>query len=93
MWSLLDPGLNKPVIKRHLGDNLVKIIGTVVNFGEVIMAVSGFFFFKYLFILRGRECEREKGRERGSQRIRSRLCTVNAEPDAGLEPTIHKMMT
>ena len=35
---------------------------------------------------RGRE--REKG-----ERIPSRLCTVSAEPDVGLDPTNHEIMT
>ena len=49
----------------------------------------------YLFMLRERECmsrERaEKDRER--ERIPSRLHAVSTEPDAGLEPTNHKIMT
>ena len=36
---------------------------------------------------RGREGRREGERERGRERIPSRLCTVNSEPDAGIELT------
>ena len=46
---------------------------------------------------RGREREREKeqrkGREREEERILSRLCTVSAEPNMGLEPTNCEIMT
>ena len=34
---------------------------------------------------------RERGRER--ERIPSRLCPVSTEPDGGLEPTNHEIMT
>ena len=36
----------------------------------------------YLFILR----ERRRGREKGRERIPSRLCTVSTEPNVELEP-------
>ena len=32
-------------------------------------------------------------RERGRERIPSRLCTVSVEPDVGLEFTNHEIMT
>ena len=51
----------------------------------------------------GRERERERasareraqgrGRERGGQRMPSRVRAVSVEPDAGLKPTIHEIMT
>ena len=34
-----------------------------------------------------------RGRERGRERIPSRLCAVNTEPDVGLEPTNHEIVT
>ena len=42
-----------------------------------------------------RETKREQGwsKERGRHRIQSRLRTASIEPDAGLEPTNHKIMT
>ena len=51
------------------------------------------YLFIYLFLRerererereRGREGERGRGRERGRQRIPSRLHTISAEPEAGL---------
>ena len=36
---------------------------------------------------------RVRERERGRERTLSRLCTVSAEPDVGLEPTNHKIVT
>ena len=51
-----------------------------------------FFFFKVIHV-----CERVSGggaeRERGRERIPSRLRTVNAEPDTGLDPTNQGIMT
>ena len=47
-----------------------------------------FFFKAHLFILREREREQHeqrRGRERERKRIPSRLCTVSAEPEAGLD--------
>ena len=41
----------------------------------------------YLFILRDKERERER------ERIPSRLCTVSAELDAGLELTNYEIIT
>ena len=35
----------------------------------------------------------EELRERGRERILSRLCAVSAEPDMGLNPTNHEIMT
>ena len=47
------------------------------------------FFKVYLFICRekDREHEQGRGRERGRERIPSRLHVVSTEPDAGLELT------
>ena len=52
-----------------------------------------FFFKKYVFILREKEHNQGRGRERGRERIPSRLHTVSTELDTGLEPTNHKIMT
>ena len=46
-----------------------------------------------LFILSKRERAGEGQRERGRERIPSRLSAVSAEPDAGLEPTNCEIMT
>ena len=52
------------------------------------------FFFKFLkFILRGREYEQGRSREREEERIPSRLHTVRLEPDEGLELTNCEIMT
>ena len=40
--------------------------------------------FTYL-CLRKRECKWERGRERGREKISSRLRTISMEPDVGLE--------
>ena len=37
--------------------------------------------------------EQGRGRERGRERISSRLCTVSSELGVGLEPTNCKIMT
>ena len=42
---------------------------------------------------RQRDRERERKRERERERIPSRLCTVSAEPDAGLNLTNREIMT
>ena len=39
------------------------------------------------------ECKWGKGKERGRQRIPSRLCTISTEPDAGLERMNCEIMT
>ena len=46
-----------------------------------------------LFILRERERAQGRARERGKERIPSRLHTVSAEPSAGLELTNSEIMT
>ena len=59
------------------------------------------FYFLNVFIYfifeneraRERDCEQERGRERGRQRISSRLCTVSAEPNGGLELPNLQIMT
>ena len=44
--------------------------------------------FKCLFIFEGdRACQQGRGREKGGQTVRSRLCADSREPDAGLKPT------
>ena len=50
-------------------------------------------FFLSLFILRERDRERKGQRERGGERIPSRLHTVSTEPKAGLELMNHEIMT
>ena len=45
----------------------------------------------YLFFERQRESR--GGGERGRQSIRSRLCAVGVEPDAGLKPTNLEIVT
>ena len=49
----------------------------------------------FLVFIFGRERERTSGigAERGRERIPSRLCTISTEPEVGLEPTNHKIMT
>ena len=50
----------------------------------------------YLFILRekkSREGQRERERVRQRERIPSRLCTVSADPNVGLEPTNCEILT
>ena len=37
--------------------------------------------------------EQGRGRERGTERILSRLCTVSADPDVGLDPRDHEIVT
>ena len=52
-----------------------------------------------MFVYFERECvhERERanggGAEREGERIPSRLCTVCAEPNPGLDPVNHEIMT
>ena len=48
------------------------------------------FFFSLMFIF---ERQTECGRKRGRQSIQSRLWAVSTEPDMGLEPTDHEIMT
>ena len=65
---------------------------------HVVFAWSIYFFSVCLFILRerARECacvSREGQRERERDRIPSRLCAVIAEPDMGLDPMNHEIMT
>ena len=52
--------------------------------------------FLSLFTYFEREREHKSGegqRERGRERIPSRLHTTSTEPDVGLEPTNHEIMT
>ena len=65
-----------------------------LNFNDFFPKLEGLLlFFKvhiflkvYLFILKQRE------RQRGREKIPSRLCTGSTEPDAGLELTNHEIM-
>ena len=50
-------------------------------------------FLKIVFIFWERECEQERSKERGRQRIRSRFCADSSEPDARLKPTKREIMT
>ena len=48
----------------------------------------------YLFILREREREwGGAGRERGRERVPSRLHAVSTEPDTGFQPTNREIVT
>ena len=51
-----------------------------------------FLKFIYLF-LRERASKQVRGRERGRERISSRLCTVSVEPNVGLELTNDEIIT
>ena len=55
------------------------------------------FFGVYLFILKARErehaCGWGRGREKGRERIPSKLLAKGAEPDAGLHLTNREIMT
>ena len=44
-------------------------------------------------IQRKRKHEQRRGRERGRERILSRLCAVSVESDAGLNLMNHEIMT
>ena len=48
--------------------------------------------FIYFYFERERERMREEQRER-EERIPSRLCTISAEPDEGLDPMNCEIMT
>ena len=54
-----------------------------------------FLFLRFLFTYLFREIESKRGRsrEKGRERIPSRLCTVIAGPDVGLELTNCEIMT
>ena len=53
-----------------------------------------FFFLDFIYLfLREREREQGRGRERGRERISSRLHARSADPNVGLEPTNHEIMT
>ena len=47
----------------------------------------------FVYFERQRACVGEGQRERDSERIPSRLRTVNTEPDAGLDPVNPEIMT
>ena len=70
--------------KTHFQDYIIK------NHPELHKNLIYFFNVYLLF-----EIEREwgRGRERGRQRIPSRLCTVSTEPNMGLELMKREMMT
>ena len=67
------------------------LIPTTSGFKCILFLFSSF----YLFILREREQGRgrERERERGRERIPSRLHTLSAEPDVGLEVTNREIVT
>ena len=50
--------------------------------------VTDYYLLKFIYF-----GEREHGIEKGRQRIPSRLCTISAEPDVGLELRNHEIMT
>ena len=57
-----------------------------------------YLFFLSLFVLRERErthvhTSKGRGGERGRERIPNRLCSVSVEPDMGLGPMNHEVMT
>ena len=60
---------------------------------EKIVVLRMIFFMFYLYILREIEHKQGRGRQRGRERIPSRLCTVSIEPDAGLESTNREITT
>ena len=45
------------------------------------------FFKAFIYFLESRKDGGRRGRERGRERIPSRLCAVSAEPEVGLDPT------
>ena len=69
------------------------------NFVFCNCVFSTFFIFSlFIYFERDRERDREdseqgRDRERGTQRVPSRLCTVSVEPDMGLEPTNLEIIT
>ena len=58
-----------------------------------VLLVLFFFFQVYLFIMFLRESRQKRDRERGRERIPSRLCAVRAEPNTGLDLMNHEIMT
>ena len=60
---------------------------------KVISLALAVFFLMFIYLCFERERERGRSRERRRKRIPSRLRTVSAEPDAGLDPTDHELMT
>ena len=61
--------------------------GLLEGTGYSVCESACLLFFLSLFILREREHEQGRDRERVRERIPSKLCTVSFEPDAGLKPT------
>ena len=47
----------------------------------------------FIYLLRERKSTSRGGAERGKKRIPSRPCPVSTEPDMGLDPTNHEIMT
>ena len=50
-------------------------------------------FFKFIYFERERERENERGADSEGERIPSRLPTVSAKPNAGLDPMNHEIIT
>ena len=80
---------------RKLGDNLVSRIAEASGLLDAKRADSSpsvCFFFKFILGEGERACTQAgEGRER--ERTPGRLCTVSTEPDMGLDPTNHEIMT
>ena len=54
----------------------------------------GVFFSCFFIFERETECEQGRGREGDTElEAASRICAVSTEPDVGLEPTSHEIMT
>ena len=50
-------------------------------------------FLKFIYLEREKETAGEAQRQRGRERIPSRLCSVNTEPNMGLELTKSEILT
>ena len=68
-------------------------LGAACGWCSCLIYVFIYLFNVYLSILRQRANTSREGAERGRERIPSRLCTVNTEPDVGLEPTSREIVT
>ena len=83
-------GFQSPCLRSYIGALWIR--GFQLCLDILMFLPFSFFNFKkyFLFIFREKEraCEQElgRGRERGRERIPSRLCTFSVEPDVGLNP-------